>query len=46
MTSQLLTEKFPLIHEHFRHQVVAQLNGQKVKLMKSIYSHENHFQSK
>ena len=34
MTSQSLTEKFALIHEHWRHKVVAKLNGQEVKLAK------------
>ena len=34
MTSQSLTEKFALIHEHWRPKVVAKLNGQEVKLAK------------
>jgi mannose-6-phosphate isomerase-like protein (cupin superfamily) len=34
MTSQSLTEKFGLIHEQWRPKVVAQLNGQEVKLAK------------
>ena len=34
MTSQSLSEKFSLIHEHWRPKVVAQLNGQEVKLAK------------
>jgi hypothetical protein len=45
MTPESLTEKFALIHEHWRPKVVAKLNGQEVKLMKSVYSHENPFQS-
>ena len=34
MNKASLTEKFGLIHEHWRPKVVAQLNGQEVKLVK------------
>lgn len=34
MNKASLTEKFALIHEHWRPKVVAQLNGQEVKLVK------------
>ena len=34
MTPESLTEKFALIHEHWRPKVVAKLNGQEVKLAK------------
>jgi mannose-6-phosphate isomerase-like protein (cupin superfamily) len=34
MTKSSLTEKFALIREHWRPKVVAQLNGQEVKLVK------------
>ena len=34
MTKASLDEKFALIHEHWRPKVVAQLNGQELKLVK------------
>jgi len=34
MTKSSLDEKFALIHEHWRPKVVAQLNGQELKLVK------------
>lgn len=34
MNQGSLTEKFALIHEHWRPKVVAQLNGQELKLVK------------
>lgn len=34
MNKGSLTEKFALIHEHWRPKVVAQLNGQEMKLVK------------
>jgi len=34
MVNASLNEKFALIHEHWRPKVVAQLNGQEVKLVK------------
>jgi mannose-6-phosphate isomerase-like protein (cupin superfamily) len=34
MTKSSLPEKFALIHEHWRPKVIAQLNGQEVKLVK------------
>jgi len=34
MNKASLSEKFALIHEHWRPKVVAQLNGQEVKLVK------------
>jgi len=34
MKKASLTDKFALIHEHWRPKVVAQLNGQEVKLVK------------
>lgn len=34
MNKSSLTEKFALIHEHWRPKVVAQLNGQEMKLVK------------
>jgi mannose-6-phosphate isomerase-like protein (cupin superfamily) len=34
MHKSSLTEKFALIHEHWRPKVVAQLNGQELKLVK------------
>jgi mannose-6-phosphate isomerase-like protein (cupin superfamily) len=34
MNKSSLSEKFALIHEHWRPKVVAQLNGQEVKLVK------------
>lgn len=34
MNKASLTEKFAMIHEHWRPKVVAQLNGQEVKLVK------------
>jgi mannose-6-phosphate isomerase-like protein (cupin superfamily) len=34
MNKNSLTEKFGLIHEHWRPKVVAELNGQEVKLVK------------
>jgi len=34
MTKVSLSEKFGIIHEHWRPKVVAQLNGQEVKLVK------------
>jgi mannose-6-phosphate isomerase-like protein (cupin superfamily) len=34
MTKTSLTEKFSLIHEHWRPKVVAELNGQELKLVK------------
>lgn len=34
MTKASLTEKFSLIHEHWRPKVVAELNGQELKLAK------------
>jgi mannose-6-phosphate isomerase-like protein (cupin superfamily) len=36
MTNASLDEKFSLIHEHWRPKVVAQLNGQEVKLVKFL----------
>lgn len=34
MTKSSLTKKFALIHEHWRPKVVAELNGQELKLVK------------
>jgi len=34
MNKASLNEKFRMIHEHWRPKVVAQLNGQEVKLVK------------
>jgi mannose-6-phosphate isomerase-like protein (cupin superfamily) len=34
MNTASLTEKFAMIHEHWRPKVIAQLNGQEVKLVK------------
>jgi mannose-6-phosphate isomerase-like protein (cupin superfamily) len=34
MNKASLTEKFAMIHEHWRPKVIAQLNGQEVKLVK------------
>jgi len=34
MSKSSLSEKFAMIHEHWRPKVVAQLNGQEVKLVK------------
>ena len=34
MSKIALTEKFALIHEHWRPKVIAELNGQEVKLVK------------
>ena len=34
MTKSSLTEKFALMHEHWRPKVVAELNGQEVELVK------------
>ena len=34
MTKASLTEKFSLIHDHWRPKVVAELNGQELKLVK------------
>lgn len=34
MTATSLDEKFALIHEHWRPKIVAELNGQEVKLVK------------
>lgn len=36
MTNASLADKFALIHEHWRPKVVAQLNGQEVKLVKFL----------
>ncbi len=36
MNNASLSEKFSLIHEHWRPKVVAQLNGQEVKLVKIL----------
>src|SRR5205809_6129046 len=36
MTKASLDEKFALIHEHWRPKVVAELNGQEVKLVKFL----------
>lgn len=36
MNKASLTEKFSLIHEHWRPKVVAELNGQEVKLVKFL----------
>jgi mannose-6-phosphate isomerase-like protein (cupin superfamily) len=36
MNKASLVEKFALIHEHWRPKVVAQLNGQEVKLVKFV----------
>jgi mannose-6-phosphate isomerase-like protein (cupin superfamily) len=46
MTKGSLTEKFAAIHEHWRPKVVAQLNGQELKLVKFAgvfpwHHHEN-----
>lgn len=45
-TKSSLSEKFELIHEHWRPKIVAQLNGQELKLVKfqgefPWHSHEN-----
>src|SRR5207302_1735943 len=36
MTKASLNEKFALIHEHWRPKIVAQLNGQELKLVKVL----------